>query len=251
MFIVHRWWERYGFQLIVAGLVLGTAWVVRETQGAAIAEMYYQVTRPLQIEPTPEEKLTDARVLELQNQLAELKEQNQKLKALLDYQDTQTQSGITAPIIGRSADHWWQQMTLGRGSNHGIQEGFVVTGIGGLVGRVVAVSPNTSRVLLISDPKSRVGVTISRSRHMGYLKGQRSNLLVLHFYDKVPDVKEGDVVTTSNVSQLFPPGISVGRIRSVNLDSSPAPEAIVELTAPMNSLEWVMLYPYQPNSATQ
>jgi rod shape-determining protein MreC len=195
------------------------------------------------MEPTSQERIENARVLELQERLVELESQNQKLQELLGYVKQKKQPGIVAPIVGRSADHWWQQITLGRGSQDGIKVDFIVMGTGGLVGRVTSVTPHSSRVLLVSDPSSRVGVAISRSRYMGYLRGQGSNRAVMQFFDKVPDVRRGDVVATSSVSKLFPSGLPIGRIESVNLDKTPAPEAVIELTAPMSSLEWVVAYP--------
>ena len=243
MFILRRWWDRNGVAIVLGGLTLSAAWLVRQTQGTALFEAYQLMTRPFQSGPTQEERLTDARVLELKQQLVELESQNQKLKELLDYGKTQKQQGIVAPVVGRSADHWWQQVTLGRGSQEGIKVGFVVMGPGGLVGRVISVTPNSSRVLLISDATSKVGAVISRSRSMGFMRGQGSNRAVLQFFDKVPDVRRGDVVSTSPVSKLFPSGLPLGRVESVNLDKSPAPEAVIELTSPISYLEWVIVYP--------
>lgn len=243
MFILRRWWDRHGVAIVLGGLTLSAAWLVRETQGAALFEAYQLMTRPFQLGATKEERISDARVNELQQRLVELEIQNQKLKELLDYSKTQKQKGIVAAIVGRSADHWWQQITLGRGSQDGIQKDHIVMGPGGLVGRVVSVTPNSSRVLLISDPTSKVGAAISRSRSMGFMRGQGSNRAVLQFFDKVPDVRRGDVVSTSSVSELFPPGLPLGRVESVNLDKSPAPEAVIELTSPISYLEWVVVYP--------
>jgi len=240
---MRRWWDRHGVAIVLGGLTLSAAWVVRQTQGAAIYETYQLMTRPFQVGSTKEERLTDARVVELQERLVELESQNQKLKELLDYSKTQKQPGIVAPIVGRSADHWWQQVSLGRGSNEGIKVDDIVMAPGGLVGRISSVTPNSSRVLLISDATSRVGAVLSRSRSMGFIRGQGSNRAVLQFFDKVPDVRRGDVVSTSPVSQLFPPGLPLGRVESVNLDKSPAPEAVIELTAPVSYLEWVKVYP--------
>jgi rod shape-determining protein MreC len=240
---MRRWWDRHGVAIVLGGLTLGAAWLVRQTQGAAIFEAYQLMSRPFQVGPTKEERLIDARVMELQERLVELETQNQKLKELLDYSKPQTKQGIVASIVGRSADHWWQQVTLGRGSSDGIKVGYIVMAPGGLVGRISSVTPNSSRVLLLSDATSRVGAVISRSRSMGFIRGQGSNRAVLQFFDKVPDVRRGDVVSTSPVSQLFPPGLPLGRVESVNLDKSPAPEAVIELTAPVSYLEWVMVYP--------
>jgi rod shape-determining protein MreC len=243
MFILRRWWDRHGVAIVLGGLTLSAAWLVRQTQGAALYEAYQLMTRPFQVGPTKEERLTDARVMELQERLVELESKNQKLKELLDYSKTHKKQGIVAPLVGRSADHWWQQVTLGRGSKDGIKAGFIVMAPGGLVGRIVSVTPNSSRVLLISDATSRVGAVVSRSRSMGFIRGQGSNRAVLQFFDKVPDVRRGDVVSTSPVSQIFPPGLPLGRVESVNLDKSPAPEAVIELTAPVSYLEWVIVYP--------
>lgn len=228
---------------MLGGLTLSAAWLLRQTQGAALFEAYQLLSRPFQVNPTQEERLTNAKVLELQQRLVELESQNQKLQELLDYSKTQKQQGVFAPIVGRSADHWWQQITLGRGRRDGIEVDSVVMAPGGLAGRVVSVTSNTSRVLLISDATSRVGAVVSRSRSMGFLRGQGSNRAVLQFFDKVPDVRQGDVISTSSVSKLFPSGLPLGRVESVNLDKSPAPEAVIELTAPFNALEWVMVYP--------
>jgi rod shape-determining protein MreC len=254
MYTLRRWWDRFGLQMLLVGLTLGTAWVVRETQGAAVVELYQGLTRPFQVSPTPEEQIANARVLELQQRLVELESQNQKLQDLLGYTATKTQKGIVAPVIGRSADHWWQQVTLGRGVKDGLKVGDVVAGPGGLVGRITNTTSNTSRVLLISDPSSRVGVVVSRSRYTGFMRGQSGNRAVMEFFDKVPDVRRGDVVSTSSFSQLFPAGMPVGRVESVNLSKSPAPEAVIELSAPTSYLEWVIVYPHQvraPQEAAQ
>ena len=114
--------------------------------------------------------------------IVELENQNQVLQELASYQDTLPESVATAAVIGRSADHWWQHIVLNRGSRDGITPGYTVTGPGGLVGRVVAVSPNTSRVLIITDPTSRVGAKVSRSRAMGVIRGQTNNRVVMEFF---------------------------------------------------------------------
>lgn len=248
MYTLRRWWDRHRSQLLLVALALGSAWVIRQTQGLALFEFYQGITRPFQSGTTQAERLSDARMLELQARVVELESQNQKLKELLGYVKNSPKVGaFAAPIVGRSADHWWQQVTLGRGSEDGVQVGFVVTAPGGLVGRIESVTPHTSRVLLISDRTSQVGVTISRTHYMGFISGQLANRVLMQFLDKVPDVRRGDFVVTSAYSQLFPPGLPVGRVESINLNKSPAPEASIELSAPIRYLEWVVVYPKVEN----
>ncbi len=247
MLIGQRWWQRNRKYVLWAVLVLGLAWFLRQTQGAVILEIYGLLSRPFEGEPSAvqEARLDNAQIKEFSQKIAELEQQNVILKQLLGYAQSHDTPFITAPIIGRSADAWWQQVILGRGSQEGIKKGYVVTGVGGLVGRVIDVTPHTSRVLLISDPSSQVGVNVTRSRSMGFIKGQGSSIAIMQFFEKVPDVRPGDTITTSRVSQLFPAEIPVGQVKSVNLNKGTVPEATIELTAPLNHLEWVLVQPHQ------
>ncbi|MBW4602192.1 MAG: rod shape-determining protein MreC [Calothrix sp. FI2-JRJ7] len=243
-----RWWERRGLQISLLGLVVGSAFVLRQTQGSFLLEVYQGITRPLQIMssgPTKEERLRDAQLLELQTQIVELQSQNQKLKQILNYneQEKAAKPLAVARVIGRSADNWWQQVTLNRGSSNGVQEGSVVRAEGGLIGLVENVTPNSSRVLLVSDLKSQVGVTVSRTGAKGVLRGDGSSEAVLEFYEKVPNVKIGDLIATSTYSQKFPSGVAVGRIKSLDLKRLPASIAKIELFPPIRSLDWVEIYP--------
>lgn len=243
MFTLRRWWDRHGVRIGLIALAVMTAWLIRQTQATTIYEIYHWFTRPFQDHPSQVAILNNAHTQELQQRIIELENQNRQLQDLLNYSKARSEEAIAAPIIGRSADHWWQQVTLGRGSKDGIEVGSVVSGTGGIVGRVTHVTANTSRVLLISDPSSQVGVIISRSRYMGYMRGQSESRAVMEFFDKVPDVRPGDVVSTSAFSQLFPPGLPVGRVESVNLNKTPAPEAVIRLAAPISFLEWVLVSP--------
>jgi rod shape-determining protein MreC len=252
MFTARRWWEHKGLHIGLLSLIVGGAWILRQTQGALLLEIYQGVTSQFQIlqpGPTPEERLKDARVLELEAQITELENQNKKLQQLLSYVEKEPISlrPIPARVVGRSADNWWQQVILNRGSQAGIQEGFVVKAEGGLVGLVESVTPNTSRVLLISDLKSKVGVNISRTGAKGVVRGDASAEAVLEFYEKVPNVKPGDVVVTSTYSQKFPSGLPIGRIKSLDLKKLPASVAKIELFPSIRSLDWVTVYPKPEN----
>ncbi|MDX2254309.1 MAG: rod shape-determining protein MreC [Pseudanabaenaceae cyanobacterium bins.39] len=242
---IRSWWERYSFQTAAVTLGLGLAWLIRQTQGVAVMEAYQLLSRPFQATISKQDLLKDAEVRELRYRLTELDTQNQRMKQLLGVQPNAGNNTIWATVIGRGADSWWNQMLVGKGSNDGIRSGAIVVAPGGLVGRVTHVSPNSSQVLLISDPNSQVGVVVSRSRYSGMLKGQSQNTATLEFFERDPDVKVGDIVVTSQFSTIFPEGIPVGRIKSINLDQQPAPEAIVEFSTPLGVLDYVKVYPFQ------
>ncbi|NEQ97831.1 MAG: rod shape-determining protein MreC [Cyanothece sp. SIO2G6] len=249
MYILRRWWERYSVQTILVALALLASWSVRATNGVVLVEIYYWLSYPFQSTPSEAEILEIAQHQELQQRLLELEVQNQQLQTLLGYVANVPDETIIAPVIGRPADQWWQQITIGSGRQEGVTEGSAVLGIGGVVGRVINVTPHTSRVLLVSDPSSQVGVTVSRSRAKGYLRGQSGDQAVMIFFERVPDVRPGDTVVTSRLSNRFPAGLPIGQVESINLEQSPAPEAVVALGSPVGMLEWVIVYPHSPIEA--
>lgn len=243
MYSLNRWWDRYGLRLGLTALAILAAWAIRQMSGAPVLEVYQVLASPFVGSPNREQVLNTARDSAVQQRITELESQNQMLRELISYESSQPMEGIMAPVIGRSADQWWQQIIIKRGSNHNVRVNDLVASTGGLVGRVSHVTPNTSRVLLISDPASQIGAVVNRSRTMGYLRGQSESRAVLVFFDRFPDVRPGDIVSTSPLSQIMPSGFPIGRVESINNNISPSPEAIIELAAPVSSLEWVVVYP--------
>ncbi|MEM1367243.1 MAG: rod shape-determining protein MreC [Cyanobacteria bacterium P01_H01_bin.15] len=240
MLSLLRWWKQRGTSFgIVALALIGALWL-RQTQGALVVELYYWLSRPLRSEDSSQvlAQLSSARIQGLEQQIVELSAQNSELRKLLGEKQADVVQ-VAAPIIGRSGDFWWSQVTLGRGARAGIKKGDAVIGIGGLVGRVIQVTPHTSRVLLVSDPASKVGAVVSRSREIGYLEGNGSGYAHLQFIKKVNDVQPGDAIATASVSQLFPAGLTLGKVERVIQTDGPAPAAVVKLTATLAHLEWV------------
>jgi rod shape-determining protein MreC len=245
MFALKRWWGRNATKLIGSGVALGSAAFLWQTQSALLWETYQTISLPFRPNAFRSNILNDSQVKGLQIELAEAQAQNKKYKQLLEAPNELAGQKINAPVIGRGADNWWQQIALGRGSRDGVEVGAIVLSDGGLVGRITQVTTNASQVLLVTDPTSRIGVLLSRTRQMGYIQGNsdRSDRVVLQFFDKTPDVKVGDKVVTSTVSQRFPGGLAVGEVVLINMQKTPAPEAIIKVTAPLNALEWVRIYP--------
>ena len=247
MFTVRRWWERNGTRALVIGATLGVALYVHQTQGVFLLETYQLMSRPFQGNPLKQQQIENAQTVELQQRLIELQSRNQRLEELMGFNQTQTTKVIPAPVIGRSADHWWSHLMLGRGRVDGVEINSVVMGPGGVIGRVSKVSEHGSLVVLLSDAFNQVGVTVSRTRATGFIKGQSGenagSQVIMAFFDKNVDVRKGDTVVTSSFSKKFPAGLPVGRVESVDMTKSPAPEAVIQLTAPIASLEWASVLP--------
>jgi rod shape-determining protein MreC len=255
MFTLQRWWERHGRATLGFCVAMAVVLTIRQTQGAFLLELYQSFTRSFQGEPKAPQVASD-QLKELQGRLTELQTENQRLSELMGFAKAASVKGLPAPVIGRSADHWWEQITLGRGSSDGVELDQIVmspTGLTGkteikgvLIGQIKSITPHTSRVLLLSDPTNKVGVVVSRSRATGSMWGQKDTKATIEFYSKTPDVRKGDPVAISALSSKFPKGLPIGYIESVDLAASPAPKAVVDLTARLASLEWVMIYPSAP-----
>jgi rod shape-determining protein MreC len=213
---------------------------VRFSKGAGLADAYALLSRPFWPGTAQAEWLRSARRFEDQARLSSLEAENARLRGLIGLQQASPKR-LTAAVIARDPAGWWQTLVLGRGSLQGVRQGNAVLAPGGLIGLVSSVTPSTARVTLLTDPASRVGVWVGRSRHHGLLTGLGTPRPVLRFLEKDPGVLAGDLVTTSPASTLVPPDLPVGVIQSVDTSADPAPEAVVQLAAPVGAVDWVQL----------
>jgi len=224
------------------GLVLLALLAVRLSKGAGFADAYALISRPFWPGPAQGEWVKQAQRLEDQTRLRQLTADNQRLRQLLQLR-SQSRDELQAPVISRDAGGWWQQLVFGLGAMQGVQVGHPVLAPGGLIGRVASVTPTTATVALLTDRSSHLGVWVARTQQHGLLSGLGTSRLVLRFLDKDPGVRPGDVVVTSPASTLLPPNITVGVIQSVNALASPAPEAVVQLSARSDAVDWVRVLP--------
>jgi len=221
-------------------LVLLALVAVRLSKGSMLADAYALLSRPFWPGTAQAEWLRSARQVEDNARLSQLERDNQRLRTLLDLQKDNP-NRVNAPVISRDASGWWRQLLLGQGALSGIRAGQAVLGPGGLVGLVGSVTPSTARVILLTDPSSRVGVWVGRTQHHGLLSGIGTGRPLLRFLEKDPQARPGDVVVTSPASTLVPPNLPVGVIQSIDVNTDPAPEAVVQLIAPLSALDWVQV----------
>ncbi|MGL6135621.1 MAG: rod shape-determining protein MreC [Prochlorococcaceae cyanobacterium] len=221
-------------------LVFAAVAAVRLSKGAFLSDAFALLSRPFWPGSAQSEWLRAAQQLDQQSRLEQLEADNRRLRELLELQAGSGEL-LSAPVISRQAQGWWQQLVIGRGSLQGLDSGHAVLAPGGLLGRVVSVTPSTATVTLLTDSSSRVGVWVGRVRHHGMLVGQGTDRPLLRFIQQDVGVRPGDVVTTSPASTLLPPNLTVGVVQSVNDQAVPAPEAVVQLSAPAEAIDWVQV----------
>lgn len=183
--------------------------------------------------------------------------ENADLRRLLDFSRRSRDPLIAAEVIAREdSGGWWQTIRLNKGSGNGIQEDQAVIAVEGLVGRTVAVTPNTCDVLLISDRNSKVSIRIAATGTFGILRGggmsprgfPQLDLLhplmpmVVDYLHKDVVLTVGDEVLTAGLGGVFPPDIPVGTVHRVYPDSSGLYQhAEVVPAADLSRLRWVFI----------
>lgn len=151
----------------------------------------------------------------LLSQSDEVRLENARLRLLLDFKEAEEMATLPAKVIAEDASSWFRTVMIDKGSEHGVVEGLPVVVAEGVVGRVVRSSPRFARVLLVTDASSAVASLLQGNRARGVCRGQGEQL-VFDFVLRQEEVKIGDRVVTSGMGGVFPKGLVVGYVKSVN-----------------------------------
>ncbi len=145
----------------------------------------------------------------------EVRLENKRLRLLLDFKEAQEIETLPARVIAEDASTWFRTIMIDKGNEQGVIEGMPVVVAEGVVGRVVRSSPRFSRVLLITDASSAIASLLQDNRARGVCRGQ-GDQLVFDFVLRQEDVSIGDRVVTSGMGGVFPKGLVVGNVKSVD-----------------------------------
>ena len=138
-----------------------------------------------------------------------------RLTQLLKVKDAIHADFTVASIVAREPTNWYSAAVINKGEKDGIRPNMGVITAEGIVGRITKTAPHHSRVLLFSDRNSAVAGVIQRTRDEGIITGGEGKVLRLNYILIDSDVRNEDMVLTSGMDSVFPPGIVIGRIRKV------------------------------------
>lgn len=139
-----------------------------------------------------------------------------RLQQELDFRKGTDFPPLTARVIGKDPSFWFHTIIVDRGENDGVVEGMTALNSKGVVGQVIHVSNNYSKVLLAIAPSSAIDVFVQKNRVRGILKGAGENGYKLHYVLKSADVARGDQIVTAGVGGVFASGIPVGTVTEVH-----------------------------------
>ncbi len=170
-----------------------------------------------------------------------VQEENQRLRDLLDFRKIVPYTTVPAQVIGRDPSNWSNSLIIDKGANAGLKQYKAVLATKGLVGRVVEVGRRSSKVMLINDPNSKVGVLILRNRHGGILVGRPDGKCKMIYIALDSDVKKGDRVITAGFGSAFPKDVVVGDVVKVGKEPGRLYKyAIVDPAQELSKIEEVL-----------
>jgi len=138
-----------------------------------------------------------------------------RLRQLLQFKEIIRRPVVAAQVIGLDPTGWFKSVIIDKGKSAGLKLDMPVVNASGVVGRIVSVSTDYAKVLLIIDQNSAVDCLMQRSRDRGMVKGLSSGVCKMDYMAKSSDAVVGDMVITSGMGGIFPKGLPVGKISGV------------------------------------
>jgi rod shape-determining protein MreC len=142
----------------------------------------------------------------------QLEQENAKLLAQNNVRIDPALTSVSGVVLTDSGTAFRQSVLLNVGARDGILDGWATMDGLGLVGRISGVGESTSRVMLLTDPTSRIPVTILPSGQNALLGGDNTALPALDFIESPENIRPGDRVVSSGDGGVFPPGLLVGQL---------------------------------------
>jgi rod shape-determining protein MreC len=213
-----RWVERAG-----AKLVLTAAYPLQKiSESAKDGGKDTALMVPDFFKSRAENTALRKRIGELEQEVVSLREQmirERRMGALLEFTDEIEGPKLNARVIGANPTVWFSIAIIDKGLSDGVEQFMPAVSSSGLAGYVLEADDPTSKVMLLTDPRCKVSVVTQRSRARGVVHGSETGQCLLKYVESTADVQEGDVLITSGNSAIYPEGLLVGRI--VSLESRP------------------------------
>ena len=176
------------------------------------------------------------------NELIERNKLLERSDNLIEFLDKDERPFVIAKVIGYDATQWSKVIFINRGTNHKVQKNSSVMNNAGVIGHVIHSSPNSSKVLLITDGRSAVDSLFQETRESGITVGTGENICKMKFVPISAKINLGDKVISSGLGGVFPKGLVVGRVVDIVKQSQELfQDIMVEPSADLSNIEEVIV----------
>ena len=176
------------------------------------------------------------------NELIERNKLLERSDNLIEFLDKDERPFVIAKVIGYDATQWSKVIFINRGTNHKVQKNSSVMNNAGIIGHVIHSSPNSSKVLLITDGRSAVDSLFQETRESGITVGTGENICEMKFVPISAKINLGDKVISSGLGGVFPKGLVVGRVVDIVKKSQELfQDIMVEPSADLSNIEEVIV----------
>ena len=177
--------------------------------------------------------------------------ENERLKGLLNLKEQTGYDQVAARVIARDSSVWFNTITINRGSSSGLALNMPVVTGSGIVGRVIALSPWTAQVMMVTDEKAAAGAIVGQLSGSGALGSVRglgnSGLIEMRYVSGLQNVEVGNYILTTGQDGIYPPGLNVGEVVQVKPGTATQPHQIlIKPGAKLDQLEEVAVLLYRP-----
>ena len=173
-------------------------------------------------------------------QIEELQKEITELKSTLDLNATLSEyTYINATAINRNIGYWYNSLTIDKGSKNGVKKGDAVITPNGLVGKITSVSNFSSTVKLLTSDEISNKISVKIKSNDEYLYGlligydKEYNIYKIEGITNSDNIREGDLVTTTGLTDYFPSGILIGKVSRIVKDEYDL-NSIVEIIPSVN-----------------
>ncbi|MBU0971187.1 MAG: rod shape-determining protein MreC [Proteobacteria bacterium] len=197
----------------------------------------------LAVKENAELKQRLSQAMEIKNRYEELEQENFRLKKFVNFTSAAPNTYVAAQVIARDPSPWFKTIMIDKGESDGLVKGYPVLVSEGIVGQIIKVSENYSRVLLITDRNSSVDALVQNSRVRGMVKGNNEEKCTFVYALRKDEIKAGEMIVSSGLDQVFPKGLKIGRILDVEKTQSQLFQDItIETSVDFDKLEDVLVF---------
>ena len=159
------------------------------------------------------------------SQIRELQKEVAELKSTLELNATMSEyTYVNATVVSRNIGYWYNTLTVDKGSKNGVSKGDAVITPSGLIGKIEGVSNFSSTVRLLTTDEIINKISIKIDSKSGYQYGlligydSEKNIYKIEGITDSDSISEGDLVTTTGLTDYFPSGILIGKVGKVVKD---------------------------------